>query len=102
MILRIDRWGTELPPPSEPDPDGASAVQELMYLEVVDGPPEGAAPNDLPPQPKAFAPDAHPEEIAEIAQMLRMKGGLPKEPTGEINVPASPEGVVGKVKDALT
>src|SRR3954469_3750029 len=30
MILRIDRWQTELPPPSEPDPDGAAAVQELM------------------------------------------------------------------------
>src|ERR671910_2394852 len=30
MILRIDRWGTELPPPSDPDPDGAAAVQELM------------------------------------------------------------------------
>ena len=30
MILRLDRWGTELPPPSDPDPDGAAAVQELM------------------------------------------------------------------------
>src|SRR4051795_2822520 len=30
MILRIDRWQTELPPPSDPDPDGASVVQELM------------------------------------------------------------------------
>ena len=30
MILRIDRWGTELPPPSDPDPEGANAVQELM------------------------------------------------------------------------
>jgi Mn-containing catalase len=30
MILRIDRLGTELPPPSDPDPDGARAVQELM------------------------------------------------------------------------
>jgi manganese catalase len=30
MILRLDRWGTELPPPSTPDPDGAAAVQELM------------------------------------------------------------------------
>jgi Mn-containing catalase len=28
--LRIDQWGTELPPPSDPDPDGAAAVQELM------------------------------------------------------------------------
>jgi Mn-containing catalase len=30
MILRIDRHATELPPPSDPDPDGAAAVQELM------------------------------------------------------------------------
>src|SRR5215212_10809652 len=30
MILRLDRWGTELPPPSDPDPAGARAVQELM------------------------------------------------------------------------
>jgi Mn-containing catalase len=30
MILRIDRVGTELPPPSDPDPAGAQAVQELM------------------------------------------------------------------------
>jgi Mn-containing catalase len=30
MILRIDRLQTELPPPSDPDPDGAANVQELM------------------------------------------------------------------------
>jgi len=30
MILRIDRLGAELPPPSDPDPAGAQAVQELM------------------------------------------------------------------------
>src|SRR3954449_3919815 len=30
MILRIDRLQTELPPPTDPDPDGAAAVQELM------------------------------------------------------------------------
>ncbi len=30
MILRIDRLQTELPPPSDPDPAGAQAVQELM------------------------------------------------------------------------
>lgn len=30
MITRIDRLGVELPPPTEPDPDGAAAVQELM------------------------------------------------------------------------
>ena len=30
MILRIDRIATELPPPSDPDPAGAAAVQELM------------------------------------------------------------------------
>ncbi|HEX2413494.1 MAG TPA: manganese catalase family protein [Solirubrobacteraceae bacterium] len=30
MILRIDRLGVEMPPPSDPDPEGARAVQELM------------------------------------------------------------------------
>jgi Mn-containing catalase len=30
MIMRIDRLQTEMPPPSDPDPDGANAVQELM------------------------------------------------------------------------
>jgi Mn-containing catalase len=30
MILRIDRLAAELPPPSDPDPAGAAAVQELM------------------------------------------------------------------------
>ena len=30
MIVRIDRLLTELPPPSDPDPVGASAVQELL------------------------------------------------------------------------
>ena len=30
MILRYERVGTALPPPSEPDPEGAAAVQELM------------------------------------------------------------------------
>jgi Mn-containing catalase len=30
MIHRIDRLQTELPPPSDPDPAGAAAVQELM------------------------------------------------------------------------
>jgi Mn-containing catalase len=30
MILRIDRLATELPPPSDPDPVGAQAVQELL------------------------------------------------------------------------
>jgi Mn-containing catalase len=30
MILRIDRLQAELPPPSSPDPAGASVVQELM------------------------------------------------------------------------
>src|SRR5919106_662371 len=30
VIQRIDRLGVELPPPSDPDPNGAAAVQELM------------------------------------------------------------------------
>jgi Mn-containing catalase len=30
MIVRFERLAVELPPPSTPDPDGASVVQELM------------------------------------------------------------------------
>lgn len=46
--------------------------------------PEGALPNDLPPQPGVFAPDVSPEEIAEIAARLRVAAGLPRKPTGEV------------------
>jgi Mn-containing catalase len=51
-------------------------------LEVVDGPPEGFPPNDLPPQTDVFAPDYAPEEISEIAQKLRKAAGLPDKVTG--------------------
>ena len=47
-------------------------------LEVVDGPPEGAKPADLPPQPQAFAPDYQPEEISQIADKLREAAGISK------------------------
>ena len=30
MIMRLDRLQAEIPPPSDPDPDGASLVQELL------------------------------------------------------------------------
>jgi manganese catalase len=53
-------------------------------LEVVDDAPEGFLPHDLPPQTAVFAPDYAPEEIAEIAAMLRKQAGLPKEPTGAV------------------
>jgi Mn-containing catalase len=53
-------------------------------LEVVDGHPAGAPPNDLPPQPGVFAPDYAPEEIAEIAKRLRKAAGLPDAPSGEV------------------
>jgi len=68
-------------------------------LEVVDQPPEGALPNDLPPQTAVFAPDYAPEEISEIATRLRQAAGLPKEPTGQ--VANGPSGLVGKVKEKL-
>ena len=53
-------------------------------LVVVDEAPEGVPARDLPSQPAVFAPDFAPEEIAEIAQKLRVKAGMPKEPTGEV------------------
>ena len=69
-------------------------------LEVVDEAPEGVPPMDLPSQPDVFAPDYAPEEISEIAARLRSAAGLGEKPTGE--VAQNEEGVVDKVKDALT
>jgi len=69
-------------------------------LIVVDEAPEGAPPNDLPPQPAVFAPSAAPEEIVEIAQKLRLAAGLPNEPTGVVANDGS--GLIGKVKNKLT
>jgi Mn-containing catalase len=72
-------------------------------LEVVDEPPEGFPPHDLPSQPAVFAPDYAPEEIKEIAQKLRKKAGLPDEPLGV--VASSPENggsLADKVKDKIS
>jgi len=71
-------------------------------LVVEQGPPEGALPNDLPPQPAVFAPDYAPEEISEIAQRLRQAAGLPDKVTAEVNHPADGNGALSKVKDKLT
>jgi Mn-containing catalase len=70
-------------------------------LMVVDEPPEGFPPNDLPAQTDVFAPDYAPEEIAEIAQKLRKAAGLPDKVTGIVANDGG-DGLVGKVKDALT
>jgi Mn-containing catalase len=72
--------------------------EELMVAEELQ--PEGAPPFDLPAQPAVFAPGPEPEEISQIAAQLRKAAGLPKEPTGV--VANDGQGVVGKVKDALT
>jgi Mn-containing catalase len=68
-------------------------------LVVEQGPPEGAPPHDLPPQPDVFAPGYAPEEIAEIAQRLRKAAGLPDTPTGEVaEEPGRFEKLADKVK----
>jgi Mn-containing catalase len=69
-------------------------------LVVADEPhPEGAPAHDLPPQPAVFAPDYAPEEIRQIAQKLRQKAGLPKEPTGVVADPSGLyESLAGKAK----
>lgn len=69
-------------------------------LVVVDEAPEGVPANDLPSQPAVFAPDAHPQLIAEVAQKLRKAAGLPDTPTGV--VANDPSGIVGKLKEKLT
>ena len=53
-------------------------------LQVVDGPYEGFAPNDLPVQPANFGGDYAPEEIKEIAKKLRQDAGLGDEPLGTV------------------
>jgi Mn-containing catalase len=68
-------------------------------LEVADHPPEGSLPQDMPPQESVFAPDYAPEEIAEIAQRLRERAGLPEKVTAEV---AGPQTVIGKVAEKLT
>jgi Mn-containing catalase len=72
--------------------------ENLMIAEEIS--PEGAPPFDLPPQPAVFAPGPEPEEISQIAAKLREAAGLPKEPTG--TVANGGQGVIGKVKDAIT
>ncbi|MEA2306785.1 MAG: Mn-containing catalase [Solirubrobacteraceae bacterium] len=69
-------------------------------LEVVDHPPEGFPPYDLPSHASAFAPDYAPQEIAEIARKLRQGAGLGDEPLGE--VANNGQSLVGKVADKLT
>jgi Mn-containing catalase len=64
--------------------------------------PEGAPAFDLPAQESVFAPSANPAEIADIAERLREAAGLPKAPTGVVADPGNGNGVVGKVKDALS
>ncbi len=59
-------------------------------LVVVDEAPEGVPAHDLPSQPAVFAPDYAPEEIAEIAQRLRLQAGLSKDPTGEVATGSGP------------
>ena len=71
-------------------------------LEVVDGPPEGFPPNDLPAETDVFAPDYAPEEISEIAQKLRKAAGLPDKVTGVVAHDGGNGGLAGKVRDKLT
>ncbi len=62
-------------------------------LVVEDESPEGFPAHDLPSEPSVFAPDYAPEEIAEIAEKLRVQAGLPRQPSGEVaqgSRPATP------------
>ena len=71
-------------------------------LMVIDEPPEGFPPNDLPAQTDVFAPDYAPEEIREIAQKLRKSAGLPDKVTGIVANDGGNGSVMGKVKDKLS
>src|SRR6201747_1912447 len=69
-------------------------------LVVVEDPPEGYAPFDLPSQEGVFAPDYAREKIAEIPRKLRTAAGLSDEPTGVVANDAN--GVMGKIKEAVS
>jgi Mn-containing catalase len=71
-------------------------------LQVIDEPPEGVPPHDLPAEPENFAPDYAPEEIAEIAKRLRTAAGLPENPTGVVASGPDEGSVVQKVADKIT
>ena len=71
-------------------------------LKVVSEAPEGVAPMDLPAQPDVFAPDYAPEEIAEIATRLREAAGMSDAPSGVVAGNGHGEGIVDKVKDAVS
>ena len=72
-------------------------------LQVIDEAPEGFPPMDLPSQPDVFAPDYAPEEISEIAARLRKAAGMSEQPSGVVaNPDGNGQGIVGKVKDAVT
>jgi Mn-containing catalase len=71
-------------------------------LEVVDEAPEGVPPMDLPSQPDVFAPDYAPEEIGEIATKLRKAAGMSEAPSGVVANNGDGEGIVDKVKDAVS
>ena len=71
-------------------------------LEVVSEAPEGFPPVDLPSQPDVFAPDYAPEEIAEISTKLRKAAGMSEKPSGVVANPGDGEGIVDKVKDAVS
>jgi Mn-containing catalase len=61
-------------------------------LVVIDEPPEGVPPRDLPAQPAVFAPDYAPEEISDIAEKLRERAELAKKASGEVAQDGSPGG----------
>ena len=56
--------------------------EELLISDEVSPPGEPAF--DLPAQEAVFAPGPAVEEIAEIAQKLRLAAGLPETPTGVV------------------
>jgi Mn-containing catalase len=70
-------------------------------LQVVDEAPDGFPWPDTPPQPAVFAPDYAPEEIAEIAQKLRKRAGLPDEPTGAVSHPGAWQALRGGPLDKV-
>jgi Mn-containing catalase len=74
--------------------------EELVVAE--EDHPAGAPAYDLPSQEAVFAPGPDPEMIAEVSAKLRKAAGLPAAPTGVVANPGNGNGLVDKVKDAIS
>ncbi len=93
LAQRLPGAGRGLQRPAPGDRRGTRGRQRGTGGRAADGP---AA------QPDVFAPDYAPEEIAEIATKLRQAAGMSEQPSGVVANNGDGDGIVDKVKDAVS